>query len=112
LVSPQVLSHWCVVLLHERPAGQSPATLHPHSPLTHAWPAATAVQFKQASPLEPQAADAAPPWQVPPAEQHPPLHGCVAPQVFVQTCAARLQASPTGQSEACWHPQMRLDRHA
>jgi hypothetical protein len=63
--------------LHAVPIGQSAATLQPHAPPMHAWPAALALQSKQATPL-PQAVEALPARQLPIAQQ--PLHGCMAEQ--------------------------------
>jgi hypothetical protein len=44
---------------------------------------------------------------VPPdaAEQHPPLHACVAPQLFVQRCVVVSHAKSVGQSTSDLQPQ-------
>jgi hypothetical protein len=70
--SPQVISHRCVVLLHEEPARQSVATVQPQVPPDRHWvPLAAALQSVQLPPPVPQAGVRLPMTQVPPDEQQP-----------------------------------------
>jgi hypothetical protein len=104
LESPQVDSQTCVARLHAVSGGQSPGTLQPQWPATHAVPVAADAQLAQAMPLPPQVAGAVPGPQVPPLQQ-PPLHGADGPHAEPQACVPPSQARSAGQSEAVLQPQ-------
>lgn len=72
LPTPQFVLHVFDRRLQALPAGQSPTTAHPQTPLTHALPFALFVQSAQAPPPVPHALPADPATHVP-AEQQPPL---------------------------------------
>lgn len=71
LAPPQSPWHVCRAVEHALSAGQSAATLQPHTPLTHAVLALCTEQFVQSPPPVPHA-DAERPLVQVPAEQHPP----------------------------------------
>lgn len=69
---PHLVPHWCVVVLHASPEGQSVAAPHPQEPFTHLLPNVLFVQSTQAAPLVPQAVDDGGDWQLSELSQHPP----------------------------------------
>jgi hypothetical protein len=83
----QVVVHWCIVVLQAEPIAQSVVPLQPQLPppvtAEQRVPFGLVVQSLQEPPEAPQVVCAVPATQVP-AEQQPPLHSCVAVQVFVQ----------------------------
>jgi hypothetical protein len=93
---PQRPWHECSGIEHALRDWQSPAALHPHTPLTHAllfaWPA----QLTQAPPFVPHAEAAVPVTHVP-EEQHPPLQS--VEEVHDVVHVPPLHAYPGGQSE-------------
>jgi hypothetical protein len=86
---------------HAKPPGQSDCALQPQKPplafVMHTPPIALPTHEAHSIPAAPHAAIVVPLAQMPP-EQQPPLHGCVAEQLGVQLCVARLHAWPDGQS--------------
>jgi hypothetical protein len=111
-VDEQVVVHWCAVVSHAWPTGQSLALEQPHTPARQAWPTALMLQSLHEAPLAPQVFAAAPALQVVPA-QHPPLQLCVEEQTLVHTCPLP-HARWVGQSVGPAQPQLPppvVDKH-
>lgn len=91
------------------PGPQSPTVLQPHWPPpatgSQTCPCVLPAQALQAPPLLPHEPSAVPATHLPPAEQHPPLHVCVALHEVVQTCVVVSHALPAGQSVTELQPQ-------
>ncbi len=109
--APQESPHWCVVVLHAEPEGQSPADVQPQvrlapasAPERHAVPLAFPEQSEQTPAATPQvpcdvsAVTQVPLVDPPGIEQHAPLHCWLA--VHVVTHVPPEHELPTGQS-AC-----------
>jgi hypothetical protein len=99
-VSPpaQLVPHWCVVVLHAVPEGQSFDVVQPQlAPPRQAVPVGLPVQSEQVAPVAPHAAGAVPPTQLP-DEQQPPLQVRPPAQLVPQACVEGLHAFPDGQS--------------
>jgi hypothetical protein len=95
---PQLALHVCVDESHACPVGQSAGALQPHAPDTHAWPIALAVQSTQLCIEPPHALAEVPPWHMPFAPQHAPMHGWLALHAVEHRCVVVLHAEPAGQS--------------
>jgi len=101
----------------ELPVGQSVYDWHPHVPPfdvnAHAFmPAGFPLQSVQAPPVSPHAVFEPPPWHVPLAPQHPPLHGCVGEHVDTHVCVERSHARSDPQSAALLQPHFPLATQA
>jgi hypothetical protein len=109
--------HAWVFVSQAIPIGQSLDVWHPHAPpfdvYAHALaPAGFVLQSVHAAPSSPHAVFDVPPWQVPVAPQHPPLHGCVGEHALVHLCVARSHARNVPQSAAVLHPHAPAAVHA
>jgi hypothetical protein len=98
----QVVVHRRVTGSQAAEAGQSPMFEQPQWPpscsATQRFPRLLPAQFAHCPPEEPQAAGPRP-WVQDPLAQQPPLQSVVpVPQVVAQSCVARSQAVPAGQS--------------
>jgi hypothetical protein len=98
----QVVVHWRAVVSHAEPLAQSAFEPQPHMPppvvARHTLPRLLPLHATHAPPLAPHALALVPATQLPPGEQQPPLHDCVAEQLDTHWCVVVSHAMSAAQS--------------